>query len=104
MERRDFLTTGAAAVLGAAAIASGGQAAAPLASPTGPAIAPPPQGRPQIATRKLGKTRREVPVLGYGGASLPKIWLNPLSTEDRVKLVRYAYDCGIRYFDTAGNQ
>ena len=28
---------------------------------------------------------------------------NPLSTEDRVKLVRYAYDRGIRYFDTAGN-
>ncbi len=32
---------------------------------------------------------------------LPKKWGNPLSTEDRVKLVRHAYDSGIRDFDTA---
>jgi predicted aldo/keto reductase-like oxidoreductase len=42
-------------------------------------------------------------MLGYGGAALPKAWRNPLSHEDRVALVRYAYDRGIRYFDTAGN-
>ena len=42
-------------------------------------------------------------MLGYGGAALPKAWLNPLSQEDRVKLVGYAFDRGIRYFDTAGN-
>ena len=42
-------------------------------------------------------------MLGYGGAALPKRWGNPLSTENRVKLVRYAYDRGLRYFDTAGN-
>ena len=30
------------------------------------------------------------------------VWLNPLSLEDRIQLVRYAYDQGIRYFDTAG--
>ena len=41
-------------------------------------------------------------MLGYGGAALPKAWLNPLSLEDRIQLVRYAYDRGIRYFDTAG--
>jgi predicted aldo/keto reductase-like oxidoreductase len=34
---------------------------------------------------------------------LPKAWANPLSLEERVKLVRYAYDRGVRYFDTAGN-
>jgi predicted aldo/keto reductase-like oxidoreductase len=34
---------------------------------------------------------------------LPRQWLNPLSTDDRVALVRHAYDQGIRYFDTAGN-
>jgi len=44
-----------------------------------------------------------LPLLGYGGAALPKAWLNPLSIEERVQLVRYAYDRGIRYFDTAGN-
>jgi aryl-alcohol dehydrogenase-like predicted oxidoreductase len=32
---------------------------------------------------------------------LPKAWFNPLSREDRVALVRYAYDRGVRYFDTS---
>jgi len=56
-----------------------------------------------IPTRTFGKTGLKLPILGYGGAALPKVWGNPLSTEDRVKLVRYAYDRGVRYFDTAGN-
>lgn len=56
-----------------------------------------------IPVRTLGKTGLKLPVLGYGGAALPKRWLNPLSREDRVALVRYAYDRGLRYFDTAGN-
>ena len=55
----------------------------------------------KIPSRVLGKTGVELPILGYGGAALPKKWGNPLSLEDRVKLVRYAYDSGIRYFDTA---
>ena len=54
-----------------------------------------------IPTRTFGKTKVKLPVLGYGGAALPKKWGNSLSTEDRVKLVRHAYDSGIRYFDTA---
>jgi len=54
-----------------------------------------------LPTRKLGKTEVELPMLGYGGAALPKKWGNTLSTEDRVKLVRHAYDKGIRYFDTS---
>ncbi len=54
-----------------------------------------------LPTRALGKTKVELPMLGYGGAALPKKWGNTLSTEDRVKLVRYAYESGIRYFDTA---
>ena len=55
-----------------------------------------------IPTAILGKTGLKLPILGYGGAALPKAWLNPLSREQRVELVRYAYDRGIRYFDTAG--
>ena len=42
-------------------------------------------------------------MLGYGGAALPNAWRNPLSQEDRVALVRYAFDRGVRYFDTASN-
>jgi predicted aldo/keto reductase-like oxidoreductase len=56
-----------------------------------------------IPTRTLGRTGVKLPILGYGGAALLKAWLNPLSFEDRVKLVRHAYDRGLRYFDTAGN-
>src|SRR5271169_6167705 len=54
-----------------------------------------------IPTTTLGKTGLKLPVLGYGGAALPKAWLNPLSQEERVGLVRYAYDRGLRYFDTS---
>ena len=56
-----------------------------------------------IPVRNLGKTGLKLPILGYGGAALPKAWRNPLSYEDRVALVRYAFDRGLRYFDTAGN-
>jgi predicted aldo/keto reductase-like oxidoreductase len=56
-----------------------------------------------IPVRTLGKTGLKLPILGYGGAALPKAWRSPLSYEDRVALVRYAFDRGLRYFDTAGN-
>jgi len=56
-----------------------------------------------IPTRVFGKTGVKLPILGYGGAALQKVARNPLSLEDRVKLVRYACDRGIRYFDTAGS-
>ena len=58
---------------------------------------------PPLPARKLGKTGLKLPILGYGGAALPSTWGNPLSIEERVLLVRYAYDRGIRYFDTAVN-
>jgi len=54
-----------------------------------------------LPTRTLGKTGLKLPILGYGGAALPKNWANPLSHEDRVALVRYAWDQGVRYFDTS---
>jgi predicted aldo/keto reductase-like oxidoreductase len=54
-----------------------------------------------IPTRTLGKTGLKLPILGYGGAALPTAWLNPLSRPERVELVRYAYDRGLRYFDTS---
>ncbi len=54
-----------------------------------------------IPTRTLGRTGLKLPILGYGGAALPKVWGNALSREDRIALVGYAYDRGLRYFDTA---
>ncbi len=89
--RRSFLKTAATAAA-AVAIPSG------LPSPDHPQ---PLTG--SIPTRVFGKTGLTLPILGYGGAALPRMWGSPLSTEDRVRLVRYVYDQGIRYFDTAGN-
>lgn len=67
------------------------------------ALAAPEQRTGEIPMRTLGKTGLKLPILGYGGAALPTKWGNPLSREDRIALVRYAVDRGIRYFDTAAN-
>jgi len=85
VDRRAFVKAGVAAAVGTAAAGFGVGAAG--ATSTDP--------RP-IAARKFGKTGRELRILGYGGAALPRVWGNPLSTEDRVSLVRYAYDRGVR--------
>ncbi len=87
--RREFMKRAAVA----AAIPAGLVAATPVEARTGE----------PIPTRLFGKTGLKLPILAYGGAALPKQWGSPLSTEERVKLVRYVYDQGIRYFDTAGN-
>jgi predicted aldo/keto reductase-like oxidoreductase len=92
VDRRDFLKTGAAAAVGSVVIGSS----------VAPASGSSPDPEP-IAMRPFGKTGRRLPILGFGGAALPEVWGNTLSTEDRVKLVRYAYDRGVRYYDTAGN-
>ena len=92
VDRRAFLKTGVATAIGTAAAGSGIVAARESSPDPEP-----------IATRPFGKTGRKLPILGYGGAALPKLFGSPLSTEDRVKLVRYVYDRGVRYFDTAGN-
>ena len=92
LDRRGFLKASLAAAIGSAVAASG------IVAAGGPSTDP-----KQIPTRPFGKTGRVLPILGYGGAALPKAWANPLSLEERVKLVHYAYDRGVRYFDTAGN-
>lgn len=93
--RREFLKRSTQALAMAAVHEpmwpAGGEAATP-----GPTAA-------SIPIRTLGKTGLNLPILGYGGAGLPKRWRNPLSADERVALVRYAYDRGLRYFDTAGN-
>ena len=93
--RREFLKHAARAAAAAAACRGMTPAAVRAETPRQPAGA--------IPVRTLGKTGLRLPILGYGGAALPKAWNNPLSQEDRVALVRYAFDRGIRYFDTAGN-
>ena len=93
--RREFVKQ-AAQALATVAVCEGMVPAAAQA-------APPAQQAGTIPVRTLGKTGLKLPILGYGGAALPKAWRSPLSYEDRVALVRYAFDRGLRYFDTAGN-
>jgi len=92
MGRRAFLK-------GAAVVAAVPALAASAAAPKGKRS----EKAGTIPVRPFGKTGHTLPILGYGGAALPKVWANPPSTEDRVKLVRTVYDRGVRYFDTAGN-
>ncbi|NOX55851.1 MAG: aldo/keto reductase [Planctomycetes bacterium] len=96
LDRRSFMKKGVQATAAATATALG-KAAVHAAVPADKKITFP----DALPTRQLGRTKVELPILGFGGAALPRKWGNSLSTEDRVKLVRYAYDSGIRYFDTA---
>ena len=96
LDRRDFMKKGVQATAAAAATVLGASSVQG-AVPDDQKIT----FTDALPTRKLGKTKVELPMLGYGGAALPEKWGNTLSTEDRVKLVRHAYDSGIRYFDTA---
>lgn len=93
--RREFLKRATQAVATVSVSAGMASAATPKRQTADPGETMP--------TRLLGRTGLRLPILGYGGAALPKVWGNPLSLEDRVELVRYAYDRGVRYFDTAGN-
>lgn len=101
VQRRAFLKTGLAAV-GASAVASL-STAANAAEPAAAASAAKPAGMP---TRPFGKTGRVLPLLGMGGSAMTSLFIKAygvelLSLDDRVAMVRHAYDQGVRYFDTA---
>ncbi len=98
LDRRNFLKKGVGATAAAAAAAALRTNAASGAVQAEKRITSP----NTLPERRLGRTRVKLPILGFGGAALPKKWGNTLSDKDRVNLVRYAYDRGIRYFDTAG--
>jgi len=97
LDRREFMKRGAHATASAAAAAMLSTSSAHGAVPDGKKIT----FTDAMPARVLGKTGVKLPILGYGGAALPKKWGNSLSTGERVKLVRHAYDSGVRYFDTA---
>lgn len=97
-DRRDFIRT----TLGAATItALAGESA--NAIPTKKEIT----YSGKIPVRKFGKTGYSFPVIGHGGSAMMAKEYgyygldNPPSMEERIKMVRDAYDLGVRYFDTA---
>ena len=79
-DRREFLRKSAVATLGVGALSLGTAAAA----------ADRPDSPPKTRQRPLGKTGLEITDISFGSGT----------TKDP-ELVRYAFDRGIRYFDTA---
>jgi len=96
MNRREFIKKGAQLAAGAAVVSTG---MANASVPKGKQI-PLPDG---IPNRVFGKTGVKLPVLGFGGAAVVRVWGSRLSFEDNAKLIRHAYDRGVRYFDTSRN-
>lgn len=98
MKRRAFLKSSLAMAAGSAAL---NPSALSLAEPS---ISIPQNGK--IPVREFGNTGVSLPILGMGGSAMVNIWaasygvkLDPV--EKRSAMVRYAFDQGIRYFDTA---
>jgi predicted aldo/keto reductase-like oxidoreductase len=97
LDRRGFLKSGVLAGAGAAVL-SGTQAALQASQSV--------EEKSTIPVRPFGKTGWKLPILAMGGSAMVKQWVKAygvklLSTEERVAMVRHAYDRGIRYFDTA---
>ena len=98
--RRNFLKSGALAAAGSGLL---GATAAVAAAPGTKAIEVGPSG---IPLRPFGKTGHKLPVLGMGGSAMVQVFIGAygvplLPMDERVAMVRHAYDSGIRYFDTA---
>jgi hypothetical protein len=90
VDRRSFIAGCAGAAAGAALL--GPSTATGAVRPAGAATV---AGMPTV---KLPRSGREVPIFGAGCAVVMS-WNDPM--EERVGLIRYAYERGVRYFDTA---
>jgi aryl-alcohol dehydrogenase-like predicted oxidoreductase len=89
INRRDFVRAGTAAAVGASTLAGASAADA----------APRINGMPTV---KLPRWDGAMPIFGYGSALFIKIYTK-LSREEQIEVIRYAYDQGLRYFDTANS-
>ena len=61
---------------------------------------------PELPMRKFGKNGPELPLLGMGGSAMVDQFkiaygVDLPTVEQRVSMVREAFDQGIRFFDTA---
>jgi aryl-alcohol dehydrogenase-like predicted oxidoreductase len=89
IDRRDFIKAGVGTAAGLAALGSG-VASESAAAPTAGGM----------AATELPRAGRKLPIFGLGTATLMPQY-NPTPDADKVALIRYAYDHGVRYFDTA---
>jgi predicted aldo/keto reductase-like oxidoreductase len=100
IDRRGFLKTGIGVAAAASALGAGTSHAQAAGTKTITSDL-------NIPVRKFGKTGYSFPVLGHGGSAMMEKEYqyygldDPPSFDDRVKMVRDAFDKGIRYFDNA---
>ena len=95
-DRRRFLMAAGAAVAGAALPLSG----APWASPAAAQSTQPIRGGQTMKTRKLGSL--EVSELGFGNMGLSGGHYGPgVDKAQGIRMIREAYEQGVRFFDTA---
>ena len=99
-QRRDFIKTGLLAAAGSTVL---GQRLATAAVPADKTVAASVEALP---VRKFGRTGHTLPILGMGGSAMVQLFTSAygvklLPLEERVAMVRHAFDSGIRYFDTA---
>ncbi|MBX7169007.1 MAG: aldo/keto reductase [Pirellulales bacterium] len=108
-ERREFLKSGLLAA-GATAVGVGltspGAPSAHAAAPEAPAPAPAATSPEGIPLRAFGRTGHTLPILGMGGSAMTQLFIQAYGVEllpidERIAMVRHAFDSGIRYFDTA---
>lgn len=97
--RRDFLKSG---LLAAAGTALAGSTAAAVQLPAGELK----RNEAGIPVRPFGKTGHVLPILGMGGSAFVRMFIQAygvplLPMDQRVEIVKHAYNRGIRYFDTA---
>ena len=107
LKRRDILKAGVAigaatTTLGNGLLPSVAQAANGEKQPSEPKA----HRAGKVPVKAFGKTGWKLPVLGMGGSAMIKQWgkeygVELLPIEKRIAMVRYAYDRGVRYFDTA---
>jgi len=101
VKRREFLKTGVLA--GAGTLAAGGLAQVAQAQAEQSGVR---QAAGDVPAKAFGKTGWTMPILGMGGSAMVTRFIQAygvklLSMDERVAMVRHAYDSGIRYFDTA---
>lgn len=99
LSRRNFIKTGMQLTAGAAVLSSGTVEGVTATDKNIPLTG-------TIPERTFGKTGHTLPIFGFGGCGVVKRWEKGynapvLPEEQRVAMLRYAFDKGIRYFDTA---
>ena len=101
LDRRAFVSRNLAAGLAAATLPLGKERAGAVESQAAD------PREPVLPVRDFPKAKRPLPILAFGGSAMVEKWKGTygpqLSFQERVAIIRHAYESGIRYFDTSPN-